>query len=273
MAGLKHIENEDHMSSDQELQYEACCIIFGSEMIARQLGHTGHPEPSWLRDVLMSAEKITREARTRALSRGANARLTQLKIRGKATIFQDCTMESRLQEFAKARGLLGLQTSDEDLQQEAGAIVHRMQSCWPGHTAVFPNLLVRLIYDSIKWTSAFRERAGLPSLSPQTSTSCLDDTTFPSILPQQQHEVQYNELSSFPGTAAPPLPVTYEMPSQVLPVEEATQLFLNDDNCYRRLTRGLTRFVETVMSSRNPARHVPTDEELQHQARWIMFDG
>ncbi|KAH7129541.1 hypothetical protein B0J13DRAFT_453524 [Dactylonectria estremocensis] len=47
---------------------------------------------------------------------------------------------------------------------------------------------------------------------------------------------------------------------------------LNDHNSYRRLASGLSRFVATTMSPNNPNSHVPTDEELQYQARWIWYD-
>jgi hypothetical protein len=48
-------------------------------------------------------------------------------------------------------------------------------------------------------------------------------------------------------------------------------LFNNDSNSYRRLARGLTRFFMTTISSNNPSSHVPTDEELRYQARWIWY--
>ncbi|KAG5655093.1 hypothetical protein KAF25_000216 [Fusarium avenaceum] len=48
-------------------------------------------------------------------------------------------------------------------------------------------------------------------------------------------------------------------------------LFNNDSNSYRRLARGLSRFVMTTISSNNPSSHVPTDEELKYQARWIWY--
>jgi hypothetical protein len=48
-------------------------------------------------------------------------------------------------------------------------------------------------------------------------------------------------------------------------------LYNNDSNSYRRLARGLSRFVTTTMSSNNPSSHVPTDEELKYQARWIWY--
>lgn len=48
--------------------------------------------------------------------------------------------------------------------------------------------------------------------------------------------------------------------------------FLNDKNCFRRLARELSRFVATTMSPKNPNSHVPVDDELRYQARWILYD-
>lgn len=48
--------------------------------------------------------------------------------------------------------------------------------------------------------------------------------------------------------------------------------FLNDPSFDRIVTRELARFVAATMSPHNPNQHVPTDEELRHQARWIMFE-
>ncbi|KAJ5582180.1 hypothetical protein N7535_000800 [Penicillium sp. DV-2018c] len=48
--------------------------------------------------------------------------------------------------------------------------------------------------------------------------------------------------------------------------------FPNDANAYDRLARELSRFVKTTISPHNPFQHIPTDEELQHQARVILYD-
>ncbi|KAF4459659.1 monocarboxylate transporter 4 [Fusarium albosuccineum] len=47
--------------------------------------------------------------------------------------------------------------------------------------------------------------------------------------------------------------------------------FSNDANSYHRLAQDLARFVKSTTSPNNPAQHVPTDEELQHQARCILY--
>ncbi|CVK87866.1 uncharacterized protein FMAN_05310 [Fusarium mangiferae] len=63
--------------------------------------------------------------------------------------------------------------------------------------------------------------------------------------------------------------------SEVIPATVAGQagaFFLTDANCYRRLFRELRRFVTSIMSPNNPNCHIPTDAEIQHQARCIIFD-
>ncbi|KAL9489416.1 hypothetical protein ACSS6W_001693 [Trichoderma asperelloides] len=51
-----------------------------------------------------------------------------------------------------------------------------------------------------------------------------------------------------------------------------SRYFITDANCYRRLEKELTRFVLSSLSPNNPGQHIPTDEELQNQARWIIYD-
>lgn len=48
--------------------------------------------------------------------------------------------------------------------------------------------------------------------------------------------------------------------------------FPNDANTYQPLARVLARFVAAAMSDKNPNRHVPTDQEIQYQARWFEFN-
>ena len=61
---------------------------------------------------------------------------------------------------------------------------------------------------------------------------------------------------------------TNRSPNVIIP----SPFFLNDTNCYRRLARELTRYTTMAMSPNNPNCHVPDDQELQHQARWILYD-
>ncbi|KAJ3537640.1 hypothetical protein NM208_g6228 [Fusarium decemcellulare] len=48
--------------------------------------------------------------------------------------------------------------------------------------------------------------------------------------------------------------------------------FLGGPNFYRWIGEELHRWVVATMSPHNPAQHVPTDEEIQHYARWIAYN-
>jgi len=45
-----------------------------------------------------------------------------------------------------------------------------------------------------------------------------------------------------------------------------------DTNFHRYFVGDLARWVASTVSPNNPNTHVPSDEEIQHQARWIMYD-
>ncbi|KAF4980363.1 hypothetical protein FZEAL_3593 [Fusarium zealandicum] len=47
---------------------------------------------------------------------------------------------------------------------------------------------------------------------------------------------------------------------------------LNDSNHHRWLAHELKRWVTATMSPNNPNRHVPSDEELRHQARCLLYN-
>lgn len=47
---------------------------------------------------------------------------------------------------------------------------------------------------------------------------------------------------------------------------------LHDPNFYKWLGRELGRWVTSIMSPNNPNCHVPSDKEIQHHARFMMYD-
>ncbi|KAL7949773.1 hypothetical protein V8C42DRAFT_311909 [Trichoderma barbatum] len=67
-------------------------------------------------------------------------------------------------------------------------------------------------------------------------------------------------------------PTLTETPQSASSQNQPLRYFLSDANCYGRLEKELTRFVTSCLSPNNPLRHVPTDEEIQYQARWIIYD-
>ncbi|KAI0535038.1 hypothetical protein GGR58DRAFT_515665 [Xylaria digitata] len=274
VADRTNNSRESWIPSDRELHYEACCIVLGSETLGRD---SGLEASSWLRDIIMSSETIVQEARIRPMKTANKTRLTHLKIGGKANIFEGCNMEEQLRKFVEAPKLLDLEVKDDELQREACDIVQRAELCWPSRSGIFGKFLTQLIRSSAGWITAFRQRAGLP-LGPARLTA----REQPAFLPPSENSdnaLTYIEFSLPPSVEQIRVDLPAALSTSLIPAFPSHppsgtvgQDFSNDINCYRRLTRELSRFVAATMSLRNPNCHVPTDEELRYQARWLMFD-
>ncbi|KAK0636922.1 hypothetical protein B0T17DRAFT_94365 [Bombardia bombarda] len=160
-----YISNErerrrDKMPTDEELQIEACRIVFGSEVLSKKGISSA---PSWLRDLLLSSnEQLTLKAQMAPIRSHADSFLAKLVINGKDNIFEDDSMELELREYVKARRLLGLTAMDRELQVEACSIIGRMEESSRVPSDDVANFLLRVIYSSGKWLAGFRQRAGLP---------------------------------------------------------------------------------------------------------------
>ena len=192
-----HLQNirdaEGSIPSDDEMQYEACCIIYSSEASSR--GGLGS-RASWLRDLLMSSGQINRRAQLSPLRGVGEHHLGQLKIKGKDNIFEDCLMEKQLLEFAKARLLLDLTVLDHELQAEACNILNRMEESSMGSSDEIANFMRRLIYKDQDWLCSFRQRAGLPVSTKSMESKGQDispSTTY-------KHPLLEHELAEFMRT-------------------------------------------------------------------------
>lgn len=342
--------------SDDEMQHEACRIIYAAE----PLSHGGQvSEASWFRDLLLSSDEIKNRAQLSRLRGPAENCLGRLQINGQERIFENCPMEHQLNEFVKARTLLGLNTMDYELQVEACNIVGRMEekSIMPSEDVA--NFVLRLIYKDPSWMSGFRQRAGLPTpnealdpkgqsavnstihnysqleielaeftrnqralgssptddelrsharcvvykCSQSQNETAADNTAWLDAFKQRHLQAETSQTSPsnsnspthtleplMPGpnttrsSAAGPTfspfsgsgtnsPANAHCPeSSLMCGMKRSQLFLNGSGNYRQLVRELARHVASSMSPNNPNRHVPTDEEIRHQARWILYD-
>lgn len=210
--------------------------------------------------------------------------VTQLKIHGKGNIFETCSMENQLQNYVEISTMLGHQVTDSDLQLEAYSIVTRMEASSPHPCPWFQTFLAGLIYGSSCWLAPFRHRANLVSIVPQPAPGSNHSSEMQDIqATTSSHESKILRLPAAAVSEAPVEKILNAAGTSIsVPVigsshggpkipPKAMPLLLNDDNCYRRLVRDLSRFVVSTISPRNPDSHVPTDEELQYQARWIMF--
>ncbi|KAM6510792.1 hypothetical protein FSOLCH5_011237 [Fusarium solani] len=232
--------------SDEKMQYEACSIIFGAEAISED-----HPcsAPSWLRDLLMANHDVTEQARIQPMNQLTKSRMSPLKINGKRNIFEGCELEGSLCRYIGMHIILGLQLSDHDLQQEACHAISRLETPSPNPSKRFTEFLSETpqLPASLLWTPALE--TAQPSMQPFVEP-------FPSRWAPTMSESTFNSSHLNPSINS----------------ISVTPFFLNDNNSYRRLTRELSRFVVSCMSPNNPNSHVPSDEELKYQARWILYD-
>ncbi|GKT51033.1 uncharacterized protein ColSpa_11214 [Colletotrichum spaethianum] len=273
----EHQNTKDQMPTNAELLYESCCVIFGCDSVSFSKRPATSTQ-SWLRDLLMSSESIVQQARIRPMKDNSKSRFTYLSINGKANIFEACSLEEQLLSYVDISKLIEPQISDEELQKEACSIVERMEASSPHPSEIFANFLISLINGSDHWLAAFRHRANLPSSSlysppyheTQRQGVAKSDTAVPNINPTGNSFTASDPtqpISNPDATAFGPWSGTKDGKAAA-----PSTFFVNEDNCYRKLVRELTRFVTITTSPRNPNRRIPTDAELQHQARWISFE-
>uniref|UniRef100_A0A8H7ND60 HTH CENPB-type domain-containing protein n=1 Tax=Bionectria ochroleuca TaxID=29856 RepID=A0A8H7ND60_BIOOC len=344
-----YLEQNGTHPTDEELMVEGCRIIYASELLSLQ-GIAS--EVSWLRDVIMKIEELALKARFGPLRGATENRLATLKINGKDNLFELCPLEFQLQEFVRAKRLLGLTAMDYELQQEACRIVGRVEEVSVHPSDIVANWLLRLIRSSTHWLADFRRRAHLPRTEDVKNDTCRSndptviDSTIHSYtrleselrdflrdqralgleptdedLQRQARIIIYefddgwnqtaadnaswlrafkerhlHDLSPAVTETSPGLsltkthpstttdtPITLHSPDAVRAAPKAldvngnllklTPFFLNDANCYRRLSKELGRWVAATMSPNNPNQHVPSDEELKHQARYIIYES
>lgn len=316
---------------DDDYILEACRIIYASELLSK----SEHPPPSWLRDLCLSSEEISRRARLGPIRSQAESCLRHLRVNGKDNMFEDCPLEKQLTEFVKARTILGLTASDEELKVEACKIVARMEESSNMPIEHIANFYLRLIHSNRSWLSSFRQRVGLspgpvenlaafvprtdavntsvqgysqldPELADFANNHRATTGAYPSDDELRKHAscVVYQCQDDRKQTAAnnttwlnafkqrhfgqeariettnPPQSMTNSLLANVCNVPSVEEQentwrqshYFTNMSCYRRLAYDLDRFVKASMSPNNPNRHVPTDEELKHQARFIVYD-
>lgn len=339
--------------SDEDIQHDACRIIYAAEVSSK----TGlAAQGTWLRDLIMSSAELNARAQMGPLRGKTEGYLNRPCLVGKDNVFEDCSLEKQLAEFARARMLLGSTLTDQELQVEAGNIIGRADESSTKSSENVADFFMRLIHKDTAWLTGFRQRAGLP---PAVPSHARGQSSMTSMLPQypqleqQQNEVvrenremngvdpsedalknftqhdaygdqansqttpadssewlhsfesrhlqNSNSTSPFSATNSPshiqegnamgpfssssnlmnqslhtslfaptnPIRPQFSTPADLV---SNSHHFSSGSSCYRRIERELRRFVASTMSPNNPNRHVPTDEELQHQARWILYD-
>jgi hypothetical protein len=258
-----YVDNHGRLPSSAALHYEACRIILAADLLSSDM-----PEPpaSWLRDLILSSESITKAAQNLPIKSAARSRFTDLQIHGKSSIFQDCVMEAALMEAVAGTKSINPHIEDEWLQDKAVQCVRSATSKFYDTTGVFADLVVSLIGQSTDWLAPFRERAGI---GPTTSSP--REELEPSVLDFRPDKLGLMHNTDIATDSLAGLDNSHVGTVSDIVTEKST-VFLDDGNLYRQLIRNLSRYVASAVSPRNPNRHVPSDEELQNQARWFMYD-
>ncbi|CCT64350.1 related to monocarboxylate transporter 4 [Fusarium fujikuroi] len=242
---------------DDELQEEACRIVgrveevstHPSEAIANWLIRLATSTTNWLAPFRRRAHLPRSEDVVDHICRSTDP--TSID----STIHSYSRLERELKDYLILQRSMGIEPTDEDLQRQARIIIYEFDDGW-NQTAA----------DNASWLEGFKNRHpassnNSPAFSLQPSvnstvsgTATTDATLFsndcPVLLGLGCDDMF--DMGSGPGCPGP--------------------YFLNDANCYRRLAKELKRWVAGTMSANNPNRHVPSDAELQHQARWILYD-
>ncbi|KAK4181848.1 pah6 homeobox protein encoded by the pah6 protein [Triangularia setosa] len=186
-------------------------------------------------------------------------------------------LEFELAEYVcEQRSLFGeaFVPSDDDLQKRARVIIFEYDDGW-NQTAA----------DDAVWLTAFKNRHVFGNGADDSTHIPLDlshDSMFPNPM---QLQLDVADPAGRTRISAPPSisnssssrsgslsgSGSNSTPSPATATGFRANL-LGDVNCYQRLARELKKYVASAMSPNNPNCHVPTDEELQYQARWIIYE-
>ncbi|KAF7546825.1 hypothetical protein G7Z17_g8161 [Cylindrodendrum hubeiense] len=156
-----HFDKNSRMPSSEEMQLEACRIVLASEVAYQQDAYrqeVPHP-PSWLQDLIMSADEIVQKAKFSPMRTSAESRLFTLRINGKTSLFEECPFEAQLHYFVQLRQLSGFTTIPSELKEEACCILGRMEEVSTTPSDFIATWLVKLIHSPADWLSGFLQRA------------------------------------------------------------------------------------------------------------------
>jgi hypothetical protein len=285
-----YFDKYGNLPDNDAMQLEACRIIFAAETTAALHTRSSDAfyEASWLRDLIMSSPALTQQARFEPIRTSRESRHFPLKINAKDHLFEQCPMEAQLWAFVKERDVAGIVLDNGQLHQEACRIVRQMEQETHTPSHIFANWIIDRICSGTGWLSNFKQRADLPLITNVTSPSAeLDSHSMSAFLWPQPSPPQVSTLAL--GTASPSkqthdfftsLPtfsediITSPTSTTQADVYGRLRVLLPDDtNFYRIFDNDMRRWAASTLSPKNPNCHIPSDEEIQHQARWIMYDG
>ena len=287
------------MPNSDIMQLEACRVIIAAETMMSPETSPKTTAPSWLRDLLTANENIMQQARFGRIRGKGESALSACRLDCKESLFEGCPLESQLQGLVQYQWTTNQRTlSDVELQEAAcDIILHIGRESVFIQTNMVTEWLLSLVRSSTEWLVNFRKRAlegaqdtdsNLPP-NPQTAEEKgkqneLNLFNLPSLSLQR---MMIGSLTPADGTSSPASPtwdpMTYFPQSGAPrarsgdfdhrpPWVKTSLAYFNDSNFYKWLARELGRWVVATMSPNNPNCHTPSDEELRHQARCILYN-
>lgn len=278
------------------MQLEACRVIVAAETMMSSESHAQKVASSWLRDLLARNEEIMQQAKFGRIRGKGESALSAPRLDCKESLFEGCPLESQLQDYVQYQWTTNQKVvSDVELQEAACEIISHIgrESAFIQNNMV-TNWLRALVHSSTDWLVEFRKRA----------IELAQDFSAISLVSENHSQLQEKSVRNggnifsaqrfidgnltpadhISSPASPSWdPMTYsEQPTR--PEDAAQELdhrppwvktslaYFNDSNFYKWLARELGRWVVATMSPNNPNCHTPSDEELRHQARCILYN-
>jgi hypothetical protein len=300
-----YVDTYGRLPSNDEIQVEACRIIFAANS-APDEDQPSVPtvsRASWLRDLIMSSAELTRRAQFGPIRTSLESRHSPLKINGKDHLFEDCPFEAQLRAYVVEQQASGTILDDGRLQTQMCEVVRQMEKISMTPADMCANWIVKCICSSTQWMYGFKQRACVTTATEhQIAASDLylqgahsDWTQIASESLSQFNAGQsqvFTQHEGLPPVVNEPPPLmnstsihmspTTTTDAPIVPFTRTTIFDMHgrpkgyppdDTNFFRIFESDIKRWVAATMSPKNPNCHIPSDLEIQHQARWIMYDG
>jgi hypothetical protein len=273
------------------MHLEACRIVLACEYKGGEDGLTSVPikGTSWLRDLIMSYADITRKARSGLMELSNDGEISFLKVHGQHYLFEQCPLESQLRVFVEFDRLMNVHIHDVHIQNEACEIIRRMEEHSSTPSETFASWLITLMRSHMDWLSKFKERNGI-----STTNTTIDLASGLSLDSSLDSSLNKNSPWLSSSSSLPPRflrteyeidpAIIYPIPVDHMPVVSARltdtsqrhdldHFHMEDTNVYCGFEPDLKRWVAATICPQNPNFHIPSDAEIQHQARWILYNG
>ncbi|KAG9236779.1 hypothetical protein BJ875DRAFT_455420 [Amylocarpus encephaloides] len=270
---------------DSELQVAACRILDEIEISSN---FRCKPAVDWFKFLVASSTEWLSDFRRRAnLPRSDEMADQSIRPTDEAsidyTIHNQQRLEAELIDWVKLQRAQDITPTDHDIQSYARMSVYKNNDPW--NQTIMDNPALLFLFKRQQGLAPDNEDGpDMPPIhaivgqSPKdtnlSSKDChwnLQDSVIEVPSPSSTRINTHGTTT--PDPFDQPLITTIQnQPSTNTNPAQPLKYFLNDANCYGRLVRELARFVTTCTSVNNPNRHIPSDAEIQNQARWVIFD-